>query len=87
MDAESAQGHFSAQGWLAGGQHLHVPRNMLEVASVLVSARVGLPCAHARREKAAPKAGWQVLSTCLGSELVGLQYEPLFPYFKDHPSE
>eukprot|EP00983_Pelagomonas_calceolata_P130844 1161720-Pelagomonas_calceolata.AAC.2 len=35
----------------------------------------------------APKAGWQVLSTCPGSELVGLQYEPLFPYFKNHASE
>uniref|UniRef100_A0A7S3R0N5 isoleucine--tRNA ligase n=2 Tax=Dunaliella tertiolecta TaxID=3047 RepID=A0A7S3R0N5_DUNTE len=34
----------------------------------------------------APKAGWQVLSTCPGSELVGLQYEPLFPYFKNHAS-
>jgi len=40
------------------------------------------------RDPKAPKpAGWQVLSTHLGSELKGLQYEPLFPYFKDHASE
>uniref|UniRef100_A0A7R9VFZ8 isoleucine--tRNA ligase n=1 Tax=Chlamydomonas euryale TaxID=1486919 RepID=A0A7R9VFZ8_9CHLO len=28
-----------------------------------------------------PKEGWQVLAKVKGSELVGLTYEPLFPYF------
>ena len=27
------------------------------------------------------KGGWEVLSTCKGADLVGLEYEPLFPYY------
>jgi hypothetical protein len=29
----------------------------------------------------APEGGFELLSSCSGSELVGLRYEPLFPYF------
>ncbi len=32
-----------------------------------------------------PKGGWEILGTVVGQDLVGLKYEPLFPYFKDHP--
>ncbi|MBK8099433.1 MAG: isoleucine--tRNA ligase [Planctomycetes bacterium] len=30
-------------------------------------------------------AGYEVVATCKGKDLVGRTYEPLFPYFKDHP--
>uniref|UniRef100_A0A7S0X0A0 isoleucine--tRNA ligase n=1 Tax=Chlamydomonas leiostraca TaxID=1034604 RepID=A0A7S0X0A0_9CHLO len=40
----------------------------------------------AKEEPAKPApGGWEVLATFPGSELVGLTYDPLFPYFKDHP--
>ena len=29
-----------------------------------------------------PEGGWAVLSKCKGSELVGLRYKPLFPFFE-----
>lgn len=29
---------------------------------------------------------YEVVSRCKGADLVGLGYEPLFPYFKDHPN-
>ncbi|KAJ9517652.1 hypothetical protein QJQ45_025121 [Haematococcus lacustris] len=32
-----------------------------------------------------PKAGWEVLGSVQGSQLVGLAYTPLFPYFATHP--
>ena len=32
------------------------------------------------------QGGFEILSKCTGKDLVGMSYEPLFPYFKDMPN-
>lgn len=40
---------------------------------------------HSRTTASATCSASQVVAKYLGSDLVGKRYEPLFPYFKDHP--
>lgn len=51
---------------------------------VYIAAEACLPNIPGAVAKKGAKGGWEVLSKCTGAELKGLQYEPLFDYFKSH---
>jgi isoleucyl-tRNA synthetase len=62
----------------------------MEYARILdqESQEIWIVASHALERlyaKAKDGTGYKILSTCLGAELVGCTYEPLFPYFQDHP--
>ena len=42
--------------------------------------------ASALAKKYAKEIGDEIVKTLLGRELLGLHYQPIFPYFKDHPN-